>query len=94
MVCVTGAGGSGTKPAGKGIDMDAVGNINGVPVYEFDLDGLKVEDKPWRKPGNTLLLLCFYMMYSTVYWLFCSSVFLFLYICNPHDNLLCEVRIQ
>jgi len=49
MFCVT--AGAGTKPAGKGIDMDAVGNINGVPVYEFDLDGLKVEDKPWRKPG-------------------------------------------
>jgi len=66
MVCVTGTGGSGSKPASKGIDMDAVGNINGVPVYEFDLDGLKVEDKPWRKPGTlSFLLLCFYMMYST-----------------------------
>jgi len=42
------AGGSGTKPAGKGVDMDAVGNINGVPVYECDLDSV---DKPWRKPG-------------------------------------------
>jgi len=48
---MTTAGGSATKPAGKGVDMDAVGNISGVPVYEFDLDGLKVEDKPWRKPG-------------------------------------------
>ncbi|XP_067124950.1 pre-mRNA 3'-end-processing factor FIP1-like [Centruroides vittatus] len=33
----------------KGIDMDSVGSINGVPVYEFNLDTL--EDKPWRKPG-------------------------------------------
>jgi len=48
---VIATGGVGSKPAGKGVDMDAVGNINGVPVYEFDLDGLKVEDKPWRKPG-------------------------------------------
>ena len=36
--------------------MDAVGNINGVPAYEFDLDGLKVEDKPWRKPGINFML--------------------------------------
>lgn len=44
--------GSGTKPPTKGVDLDAVGNINGVPVYEFDIDSLKVEDKPWRKPGD------------------------------------------
>lgn len=56
MFCVIAAAGSGTKPAGKGVDLDAVGNINGVPVYEFDLDGLKVEDKPWRKPG--MLFFC------------------------------------
>ena len=49
-----GSGGSGAKTAVKGIDMDAVGSINGTPVYEFDLDGLKVEDKPWRKPGNVV----------------------------------------
>jgi len=55
VLYLLGAGASSTKPAGKGVDMEAVGNINGVPVYEFDLDGLKVEDKPWRKPGN----LCF-----------------------------------
>jgi len=40
------------KPASKGVDLDAVGSINGVPVYEFDIDSLKVEDKPWRKPGD------------------------------------------
>jgi len=62
MLCVTGVGGQGTKPVGKGVDMDAVGNINGVPVYEFDLDGLKVEDKPWRKPG----MQCFCATYLTV----------------------------
>jgi len=51
-VCpILAAAGSGTKAGGKGIDMESVGNINGVPVYEFDLDGLKVEEKPWRKPG-------------------------------------------
>ena len=44
--------GSVVKPAAKGVDLEAVGNINGVPVYEFDLDSLKVEDKPWRKPGT------------------------------------------
>ncbi|KAJ7392989.1 pre-mRNA 3-end-processing factor fip1l1 [Desmophyllum pertusum] len=33
----------------KGIDVDAVGTVNGVSVHEFDLDS--VDDKPWRKPG-------------------------------------------
>ncbi|XP_043913672.1 pre-mRNA 3'-end-processing factor FIP1-like [Protopterus annectens] len=36
----------------KGIDLDALGNINGIPVLEVDLDTL--EDKPWRKPGADL----------------------------------------
>ncbi|XP_065187124.1 pre-mRNA 3'-end-processing factor FIP1-like isoform X3 [Sycon ciliatum] len=36
------------QPA-KGLDVDAVGKINGVSTYEFDLDS--VDDKPWRKPG-------------------------------------------
>jgi hypothetical protein len=39
------------KQVAKGVDLDAVGSINGVPVYEFDMETLKVEDKPWRKPG-------------------------------------------
>ncbi|XP_053130284.1 pre-mRNA 3'-end-processing factor FIP1-like isoform X2 [Hemicordylus capensis] len=36
----------------KGIDLDAVGNINGLPVIEVDLESF--EDKPWRKPGADL----------------------------------------
>ncbi|NXQ32259.1 FIP1 factor, partial [Alaudala cheleensis] len=36
----------------KGIDLDAAGNINGLPVIEVDLDSF--EDKPWRKPGADL----------------------------------------
>ncbi|GFV70668.1 pre-mRNA 3'-end-processing factor FIP1 [Trichonephila clavipes] len=42
----TGAG-SGSKT--KGIDLETVGLINGVSMYEFNLDS--IEDKPWRKPG-------------------------------------------
>ena len=34
----------------QGVDVEAVGKINGVPTYEFDLDS--VDDKPWRKPGG------------------------------------------
>ncbi|XP_015766995.1 PREDICTED: pre-mRNA 3'-end-processing factor FIP1-like [Acropora digitifera] len=34
---------------GKGINVDAVGTVNGVSIHEFDLDS--VDDKPWRKPG-------------------------------------------
>ena len=33
--------------------MDAVGTVNGVSVHEFDLDS--VDDKPWRKPGKTII---------------------------------------
>ncbi|KAG8134901.1 hypothetical protein E2320_007995 [Naja naja] len=43
-------GSSGTKV--KGVDLDAPGSINGVPLLEVDLDSF--EDKPWRKPGADL----------------------------------------
>lgn len=33
----------------KGVDLDAPGNINGVPVLEADMESF--EEKPWRKPG-------------------------------------------
>lgn len=33
----------------KGVDLDAPGNINGVPVMEVDSESF--EEKPWRKPG-------------------------------------------
>ena len=36
----------------KGIDIDAVGNINGTPIYDFDITKLDTEEKPWRKPGR------------------------------------------
>ena len=45
---------SGSKD-NKHLDVDAVGTVNGVSVHEFDLDS--VDDKPWRKPGRTLLML-------------------------------------
>lgn len=33
----------------KGVDLDAPGNINGVPVLEVEMESF--EEKPWRKPG-------------------------------------------
>nr|XP_056715714.1 pre-mRNA 3'-end-processing factor FIP1-like [Euleptes europaea] len=36
----------------KGIDLEAAGNISGLPVIEVDLESF--EDKPWRKPGADL----------------------------------------
>lgn len=33
----------------KGVDLEAPGNINGVPVLEVDMESF--EEKPWRKPG-------------------------------------------
>jgi pre-mRNA 3'-end-processing factor FIP1 len=40
-----------SKPALKGVDLDAQGLINEIPTLDFDLQGIKDEDKPWRKPG-------------------------------------------
>ncbi|XP_068606926.1 pre-mRNA 3'-end-processing factor FIP1 isoform X2 [Brachionichthys hirsutus] len=42
--------GQGTKL--KGVDMDAPGSINGVPVQEVEMESF--EEKPWRKPGADL----------------------------------------
>ncbi|XP_061686565.1 pre-mRNA 3'-end-processing factor FIP1 isoform X2 [Syngnathoides biaculeatus] len=48
----------GSRPYGqvptkvKGVDLDAPGNINGVPVLEVDMESF--EEKPWRKPGADL----------------------------------------
>lgn len=44
-------GTGGMKNQGKGIDLEAVGTNNGIPTYDYDLDSLQAEDKPWRKPG-------------------------------------------
>ncbi|XP_030643810.1 pre-mRNA 3'-end-processing factor FIP1 isoform X2 [Chanos chanos] len=49
---------AGSRPYGavgtkvKGVDLDAPGNINGVPVLEVDMESF--EEKPWRKPGADL----------------------------------------
>lgn len=45
-------GSSAAKLHSRGIDLDAPGSINGIPVIETDLDTF--EDKPWRKPGADL----------------------------------------
>ncbi|XP_057188666.1 pre-mRNA 3'-end-processing factor FIP1 isoform X3 [Triplophysa rosa] len=42
--------GAGSKV--KGVDLDAPGSINGVPVQEVDMETF--EEKPWRKPGADL----------------------------------------
>lgn len=38
----------------KGVDLDAPGNINGVPVLEVEMESF--EEKPWRKPGLSVCL--------------------------------------
>lgn len=48
---------AGTRPYGqgtklKGVDLEAPGNINGVPVLEVEMESF--EEKPWRKPGADL----------------------------------------
>ena len=47
----TPAAGTATAAAGSKLNMDTVGTVNGVTIYEFDLDS--VDDKPWRKPGRS-----------------------------------------
>lgn len=56
----------------KGIDLDAAGNINGLPVIEVDLDSF--EDKPWRKPGGASQV--------PVVNILCSFCCLFNFTCN------------
>ncbi|CAF1533688.1 unnamed protein product, partial [Didymodactylos carnosus] len=44
--------GLGGKPPTKGVDLDAQGQINGVPTFEHDiLSAFKDDEKPWKKPG-------------------------------------------
>ncbi|KAL6110107.1 fip1l1 [Pungitius sinensis] len=48
---------TGSRPYGqaskmKGVDLEAPGNINGVPVLEAEVESF--EEKPWRKPGADL----------------------------------------
>ncbi|XP_066923267.1 pre-mRNA 3'-end-processing factor FIP1-like isoform X2 [Clytia hemisphaerica] len=38
------------QPGQKKIDVNAVGQINGQPIYEFDMDA-EQDEKAWRKPG-------------------------------------------
>ena len=40
------------KAPGKGVDLEQEGTVNGTPIYEFDLDTIQADDKPWRKPGK------------------------------------------
>ena len=41
----------------KGVNVDGVGTVNGVNIYEYDLD-TGSEDKPWRKPGISFESFC------------------------------------
>eukprot|EP00063_Salmo_salar_P003494 XP_013978329.1 PREDICTED: pre-mRNA 3'-end-processing factor FIP1-like [Salmo salar] len=39
-------------PKAKGVDVDAQGSVNGIPVLEVDVESFK--EKPWRKHGSHL----------------------------------------
>ena len=49
------------------MDLESAGNINGVPVFEFDIDSLTAEDKPWRKPGYIILCIICYHLIKVLY---------------------------
>ncbi|CAG8592478.1 9293_t:CDS:10 [Diversispora eburnea] len=42
-------GGQTSSSRTPGVDINAIGNIDGTSIYDVDLDSF--EDKPWRKPG-------------------------------------------
>ncbi|XP_030627990.1 pre-mRNA 3'-end-processing factor FIP1 [Chanos chanos] len=42
--------GSGSRS--KGVDLDSLGSVNGLPVLDVDVESF--EEKPWRKPGADL----------------------------------------
>lgn len=35
----------------KKVEMDGVGDVNGVPLFEYDVDA---HDKPWKLPGKIM----------------------------------------
>ena len=41
----------------KTLDIDAEGEINGVGTFDYDIDSLKQEEMPWRKPGRLSLII-------------------------------------
>ncbi|KAK9765936.1 cleavage polyadenylation factor subunit fip1 [Basidiobolus ranarum] len=54
-----------------GIDLNAVGEIEGQSIYEVDLDSF--EDKPWRKPGADLTDYFNYGFNEYTWRLYCSK---------------------
>ena len=42
----------------KKADMDGVGEVNGVPLFEYDVDA---HDKPWKLPGTNLTIFVLYL---------------------------------
>ena len=36
----------------KTLDINAEGEINGVGTFDYDIDLLKQEEMPWKKPGK------------------------------------------
>lgn len=47
-------GGQASSSRTPGVDINAIGTIDGTSIYDVDLDSF--EDKPWRKPGKFLKL--------------------------------------
>lgn len=45
------ASGTATAPGRGTVDLDAPGNIGGVPTIDFAIETMRDEDKPWRRPG-------------------------------------------
>ncbi|KAF9586165.1 pre-mRNA 3-end-processing factor fip1l1 [Lunasporangiospora selenospora] len=58
-----------TKPGG--VDINAVGTVDGVEIFDVDLDG--AEDKPWRKPGADLTDYFNYGFNETIWRAYCQK---------------------
>lgn len=53
------------------VDINAVGAIDGVELYDVDLDG--TDDKPWRKPGADLTDYFNYGFNETIWRAYCQK---------------------
>ncbi|KAG2175474.1 hypothetical protein INT43_001121 [Umbelopsis isabellina] len=60
-----------SKPAVGGINLEAVGELDGKPITDVELDSF--EDKPWRKPGADITDYFNYGFNETTWRAYCNK---------------------
>lgn len=51
LIVLNGTLGTSGAPLKK-VEMDGVGDVNGVPLFEYDVDA---HEKPWKLPGKNIV---------------------------------------